>query len=150
MKQQDHIYELTRYFSKRNDVAMAFLFGSYAKGQACTESDADIAVYFTSPSRGSALKDDVEFASEDEVWVAIEKIVGREVDLLILNRAAPLVAYTAMKGIPLIIKDRNLYLSFFSQTMNEALDFQQFIESWWQWKRRRRHGTPARRQGPID
>jgi predicted nucleotidyltransferase len=37
---------LKEYFEKREDILMAFLFGSYAKAISHRESDVDIAVYF--------------------------------------------------------------------------------------------------------
>jgi len=41
---------LKDYFEKRDDVLMAFLFGSYAKSMPHIESDIDIAVYFRTKS----------------------------------------------------------------------------------------------------
>lgn len=40
------IQALKEYFTKRDDVVMAFLFGSRAKGYARITSDWDIAIYF--------------------------------------------------------------------------------------------------------
>lgn len=37
---------LKEYFSQRNDIAVAFLYGSQAKGKTNKSSDVDIAVYF--------------------------------------------------------------------------------------------------------
>jgi len=46
-KMQNKIVEKLRdYFEKRDEILMAFLFGSWAKGQEGVESDMDIAVYF--------------------------------------------------------------------------------------------------------
>ncbi|MFH0799900.1 MAG: nucleotidyltransferase domain-containing protein [Pseudomonadota bacterium] len=138
--QPEIVQKLSDYFSGRGDVVMAFLFGSFAKGNACAESDADVAVYFA-PVAGRP--DDAESASEDEVWRDVERIVGREADLLVLNRAAPIVAFGAIRGIPLAIKDRDVYMSFLLRTMTDALDFQEFIESWWRLKRGREYGASS-------
>lgn len=138
----DIIRRFSEYFAGRDDVTMAFLFGSWARGNVCVESDMDVAVYFKSSREASG---DEEFASEDEVWGDIERICGREVDLLILNRAAPFVAFSAVRGIPLVIKDRNLYISFLFNAMTEALDYQEFVESWWRMKRGRANAASSGR-----
>ncbi|MFQ5750398.1 MAG: nucleotidyltransferase domain-containing protein, partial [bacterium] len=41
-----NINKLQKYFSTRQDIAFAFLFGSQANGQTHKLSDVDIAVYF--------------------------------------------------------------------------------------------------------
>ena len=45
LKNQELLEILKEYFEKRDDVLMAFLFGSYAKATTHKESDVDIAVY---------------------------------------------------------------------------------------------------------
>ena len=42
----EKVAQLKKYFETREDILMAFLFGSYAKGQTHSHSDIDIAVYF--------------------------------------------------------------------------------------------------------
>ena len=64
-------------FETREDVITAFLFGSQAKGYARAASDWDIAVYIRKENR----------EREHAIWKDIEDIVGREVDLVVLNRA---------------------------------------------------------------
>ncbi|MBI3442992.1 MAG: nucleotidyltransferase domain-containing protein [Candidatus Sungbacteria bacterium] len=43
--QEEKINKLREYFEGRDDVVMAFLFGSQAKGYARPESDWDIGVF---------------------------------------------------------------------------------------------------------
>jgi len=43
---EEKIKALKDYFARRNDVSMAFVFGSRAKNSAVKISDWDIAVYF--------------------------------------------------------------------------------------------------------
>ena len=45
-EQEERIKQLKTYFENRDDIVMAFLFGSQAKGRAHQGSDWDIAVYF--------------------------------------------------------------------------------------------------------
>lgn len=123
---------LKDYFSKKEDVSMAFLFGSWSRGTVHSESDMDIAVYF------SRTLDDVE---ESAIWSDVEKITGMNVDFIVLNRAFPLIADSALKGMPIIIKDKNTYLKFFLKTVSEAIDYRAFVESYWVLKQRRLHGS---------
>lgn len=131
--------KLREYFLKREDVTMAFLFGSWSKGSACEESDVDIAVYFRSDANGLWPEDEKEFPCEAEIWADMEKILGKEADLLVLNRAFPTVADSAIRGVPIIIKDRNTYINFLVRIVSEAIDMREWVESYWEYKKRRRN-----------
>src|SRR3989344_5092701 len=84
--------KLKKYFSERDDILMAFLFGSQAKGLARSESDIDIAIYLKTQSG------DMDFESEDEIWLDLERILGKKVDLVILNREPAGVAFAAINS----------------------------------------------------
>ncbi|MDI6793268.1 MAG: nucleotidyltransferase domain-containing protein [bacterium] len=136
------VTKLKGYFEERDDVIMAFLFGSWAKGAGGIDSDMDIAVYFK-PRKGVLEWEDTDayYDSEDSIWLEIEGIVQREVDLLVLNRAAATVAESALKGIPIVAKDRFLYMDFLLRITSEAIDFREWVEGYWQLKERRRYGA---------
>lgn len=136
------VMKLRKYLEKRNEVIMAFLFGSWAKGEAGIDSDMDIAVYFK-PKTGVLEWEDSKayYESEDFIWLEIERIVQREVDLLILNRAAATVAESALRGIPIIIKDRHIYMDFLLRITSEAIDFRGWVEGYWNLKESRRYGA---------
>ena len=51
--------KLTKYFEHNEKVIMAFLYGSYARGQALADSDVDIAVF---------MKGDYTSQAVDQVW----------------------------------------------------------------------------------
>ncbi|MBI3442814.1 MAG: nucleotidyltransferase domain-containing protein [Candidatus Sungbacteria bacterium] len=103
---------------------MAFLFGSQAKGYARVTSDWDIGVYFNPSSPHKLeLEEDRDYPAEHEIWGAVEKIVHAEVDLLVLNRAPASVADTAIRGVPLAVKDTRLWLEFLLRVTSEAIDF---------------------------
>ena len=136
MIKADKIVEkLKNYFDKRDDISMAFLFGSWAKNRECVDSDVDIAIYFN--PRGRALEwEETDFYNDNErsIWLDIENIIEKEVDLLVLNRATPTIADTALRGIPVIIKNRNIYLDFLVRITSEAIDFREWIEHYWNFK----------------
>ena len=119
---------LAEYFSGRDAVVMAFLFGSTAKAMTHAESDMDIAVYFN-----RSMSDE----EESEIWADIERIAGVNVDFIVLNRAFPLIADSAMKGMPIIVKNREVYLRFLLRTISEAIDYRTLLESYWRLKQRR-------------
>ncbi len=111
--QNQKIQALKEYFMQRDDVVMAFLFGSQAKGYARVTSDWDIGVYFQN--------EDENRVQEQQIWAAVEHIVERNVDLVVLNRAPAPIAWSVIReGIPLAILDRNTYLRVLLKTSHEA------------------------------
>lgn len=118
---------------------MAFLFGSHAKGQPISESDVDIAIYFVPKDREIEWEEDKDYKEEDALWLDIEKIVGCNTDLVVLNRAPSGLASEILRtGTPIIIKDRNLYWRFFSLVGSAAEDFREIIKDWWAIRERSR------------
>ena len=116
----EKIEKLKRYFEEKENVLLAFIFGSSARGVEGEDSDLDIGVY---------LKNRTE---EDEIWREISKIVEREIDLVVLNDApATLVSNAFKTGIPFVIKDRKLYWNLYLAKSLEAEDFLEFAESYW-------------------
>jgi predicted nucleotidyltransferase len=120
--------ELKEYFNKRKDIAFAFLYGSYATGKASKLSDVDIAVYFY-PQRKHPVEyeEEIFYAGENEVWGDLQRILKKEVEVLVLNRACAGVAASAIRGIPLAINDWGLYLDFMETITDIADDFMELI-----------------------
>lgn len=126
------IQTLKDYFEKVDAVLIAFLFGSYAKSIPHRESDVDIAVYFKPKSNHMEWEEfDIKYAEEDEIWLDIERLLKRNVDLLVLNRARSSMASSAINGVPIIIKNRGLYLDFMLRVSQEAEDFRETVEDYW-------------------
>jgi hypothetical protein len=73
----------------------------------------------------------------------MERMTGREVDLIVLNDAAPTIAASALQGIPVVIKDRRLYLDFLLRVSGEAADYREWVESFWTIKQGYIHETSA-------
>ena len=118
---------LRAYFEKRDDVAFAFLFGSSVTGRVRSEGDVDIAVYFR-PEHG------VEWELSGKRWKAearialdLERLLKKEIDLVVLNRArATLADEIIRKGTPIIIKDTGLLLDFLCIVSDEA----EYVREW--------------------
>lgn len=126
---EDLLFRLKKYFEKRDDVTFAFLFGSAAGGHTTPISDVDIAVYFC-PEKRTPLEYEkrIYYKDEDRVWADMERIVGKEVDLLVLNRSPATIASSVIRGVPIIIKDFGLYLDFMEIIISEAIDFRELLK----------------------
>lgn len=119
---------LNQYFENRNDIAFAFLYGSQAHGYATRLSDVDIAVYFYPRERRPIeYESENNYDGEDEIWGDLERFLKKEVELLVLNRAAATVAASAIRGIPLAMNDWGLYLDFMLVITDVAIDFTELI-----------------------
>ena len=119
---------LKQYFESRREVAFAFLFGSEAKGTATSLSDVDIAVYFYPAKRYPIeYEEEVFYDSENAIWGGLEKLLKREVELLVLNRVSATVAASAIRGIPLAINDWGLYLDFMEVVTGVAEDYREMV-----------------------
>lgn len=111
---------LKRYCHKEENIILAFIFGSAARGFECPNSDLDIGVY---------LKDK---NVEDRVWREISKITNQDVDLILLNNApATLLSNIFKTGILLTKKDKRLYWDLYLRQTLEAEDFYEFIRDYW-------------------
>lgn len=126
--------KLKEYFEKRGDVVMAFVFGSQAKGRAHAGSDWDIAVYFKPEVEWVEWEEqNREYPEEDRVWGDCMDILKTDnVDLIVLNRAPASIADSAIRGIPLVIKDRGLWLDFMLIITRQAEDFREFVRDYYE------------------
>ncbi len=139
---QSKIKKLKKYFESREEILMAFVFGSQAKDVAVEVSDWDIAVYFK-PKQDDHLdvrfhgeveweEQGREYPEEDKVWGDLIDILQTDnVDLVILNRIPANIAVSAIKGQPLVIKDYRLYLEFMLLITKEAEDYYDFVQDYY-------------------
>jgi len=111
------IRQLTDFFYKQTMVEMAFLFGSEAKGKAISESDVDIAVWFREPY-------DDKLA--EKLWQEIERLINRNVDLITLNSCRPTIAWAAMRGARLLIRNYKFFIKQLLISSDEAEWLQEF------------------------
>ena len=81
--------QLKIYFQSLENISFAFLFGSCASGRTFKESDVDIAIYF---------KEEYSFERVKKIWSDLEDLLKKDIDLIILNTAPPLIGYSAIRG----------------------------------------------------
>ena len=122
--------DLKQYFSERDDIAFAFLFGSAAQGKIRRDGDIDIAVYFW-PEKGLEWENvGKRYAGENRIALDLERLLKKEVDLVVLNRAKAIVADGAIRrGKPIVVKDRGLFLEFLCLISDEAEQVRDRIEA---------------------
>lgn len=126
---------LKQYFDSREDVLMAFVFGSFIKGREHEGSDVDIAIYLKPERNRLEIEEPVYYKSEDEIWGDLEHILKKEVDLIILNRAPVNICDMAVReGRQLVIKNRNIFLRYMVAVSSLAVEYREFVKSYWKLK----------------
>ena len=106
---------ITSTIMPNQNVAFAFLFGSWITGRQRPGSDLDLAIYYRSPPAGFAV---LETRNE------LSNRVGMEVDLVILNTASAFLRHQVMKtGTRLVLNDLRAYRRFREQTI---YDYQEY------------------------
>lgn len=111
IEREEKIEKLKMWFETQKDIVLAFLFGSQAKGYARPISDWDVGIFLVQESK----------EREQKIWKELERIVGAEVDLVVLNRAPAKVAWPIVgTGITLTLKDHDVYMKEVRRLSEEA------------------------------
>ena len=123
---------LKDYFERRKDIAFAYLFGSAARGKVRKEGDIDIAIYFY-PDKDIEWEDfGKTYKGENSIGLDLERLLKKEVDLVVLNRAKAVYADEIVrKGKPIIIKDRGILMDFFCIISDEAEYVREGLETYY-------------------
>lgn len=119
------INSLQQLFKGKGWIKLAFLFGSQSKGRAGAESDFDIGIW---PEGDNPQKYEKDI---NRLWLELERQLKKPVDLVTLPNAAPTIAWQALKGTPLSIKDERFYINKMLEVSSEAEDFQEFVMDVW-------------------
>ena len=121
----EHKQSLAAYFAALEDVALAYLFGSHARGQAGPLSDVDVAVLLAGrPDDGRCF--DMRL---DIIGGLMDILRTGDVDVAILNRTPLALRYRVLRdGVLLFCRDRQAMIEFYVRTMNEYLDFVPVID----------------------
>ena len=101
-------------------IIFAYIFGSYAKGKMRANSDIDIAVY---------LDQEIDTETYLEIKMLLSDICEREVDLIILNDAPPLLKYQVYKNnILLFTRNKSIETHYKVKTLFEYNDFKRYLD----------------------
>jgi uncharacterized protein len=103
-------------------VAAVYLFGSTARGTARSRSDVDLGILFTETPAADLN------AQPYDLEAAIERLVGRPVGAIVLNRAPVDLRTRVLRDGRLIVeRDRSLRIAFEVRTRNEAFDLEPIL-----------------------
>ncbi|MBI2897431.1 MAG: nucleotidyltransferase domain-containing protein [Deltaproteobacteria bacterium] len=118
--------ELARALEPHPAVAVAYLFGSVARGEARPGSDLDVGIVFT--RRGETARD--HLALIGELAARIEGLGGlRDVDLVVLESQGPIFCHRVIsEGVLVYERDPERRVDFESDTIVRALDFRPTYE----------------------
>jgi len=99
---------LLEYLASQPDVVAAYVFGSVAQGRARPQSDVDIAVLLSAD-----LDEETRFDRRLRLGWEVERLIGRQTDLVVLNDAPPLLQHQVLKHGRLIFeRDRAARVEF--------------------------------------
>jgi len=118
--------EALREAVAREEVSLAFLFGSYASGTAGPLSDLDVAVSFAdgvSPDRRRRLT--------TELLAAIQEATGMDaIDLVDVEAVGPALGYEAVAKGTLLYGDRREAIALEARLLSRRLDFEPIAREW--------------------
>jgi len=116
--------ELTEYFSSKDSVILAYLFGSTVRGDAGRLSDVDIGVLLDEkiPKKD---RFDLELKLMGEITILIKK---NKIDLIILNEAPLLLAYNIIKSGIILKSDETDRVKFETKILSMYMDERYYIK----------------------
>ena len=116
---------LERYFASLDEVVLAYLFGSHARGQTWAHSDVDVAILL----EGCPDDDHCLDVRMDIIGGLTDLLETDDVDVLILNQAPSTLRYAVLRdGVLLFCRDHQSMIEFRVQTVNEYLDFKPILK----------------------
>ncbi len=83
---------MAEHLARQPDVVVSYLFGSVARGRAHKLSDVDVAVLFDERVKGEECVE-----RQLQLMADLEVHANREVQVVVLNRASPLLQYQAVR-----------------------------------------------------
>ena len=110
--------KLRAFFSSQKDVALAYLFGSEAAGRAGPLSDVDVGVVLEESFPPAEF-----LVRRLELIRELGRLLEREVDVVVLNEATPLLAHRAIaRGNRVFSRDETFRVRFETTRVTEYLD----------------------------
>lgn len=102
------------------DIVFAYIFGSYVQGKMRADSDIDIAIY---------LEKKIDIDTYLEIKAYLSETFKREIDLIILNNATPLLKYEIYKNnILLFARDKSIETNYKVKTLFEYSDMKKYLD----------------------
>ena len=114
---------LRNYFSKRQEILLAYLFGSEATKRKHKLSDFDIAIY-SDPNQMRELNTKEPYGYQVAVLSDLIGLLKRnDIDLVILNRATPLLSYEVVRrGQIIFCRNMNFRIEYEIHVFKKYVD----------------------------
>jgi len=116
--------ELTEYFSRKDSVILAYLFGSTVRGDAGRLSDVDIGVLMDE-NLSKIDQFELELKLMGEIAALIEK---NKIDIVVLNEAPLLLAYNIIKDGIILKSNEKERVKFETKILSMYLDEKYYIK----------------------
>jgi len=116
--------ELTEYFSSKDSVILAYLFGSTVRGDAGRLSDVDVGV-LVDENLSKKESFELELKLMCEIAVLINK---KKIDLVVLNEAPLLLAYNIIKDGIILKSSETERVRFETKILSMYLDEKYYIK----------------------
>jgi len=120
--------KLKNYFSAIPEILCVYLFGSTAKDKDSIHSDVDIAILYDGSVAPTEYTD-----RRVALSVELNPLLGKNVDIVILNRASPYLKFQALReGIAVYESPTRKNRSFEARSIIEYFDFlpiKRFLEA---------------------
>lgn len=124
--------ELRDFFAREaRGEAAAYLFGSVARGEATADSDVDVAILFANepPPTLDGLGLELE--------AALERLLRRPVELLVLNRASAVIVHRVLRDSRLVSnRDPSARVRFEVAKRAQYFDLQPILRRYWKLEER--------------
>lgn len=132
LRNKDILKKLKSFFegaAAHYGIGMAFLYGSWARGNPHDDSDMDVAILFDS----DALNKKKIFNRITDFSTNLSHLLDKEVNILVITRdfESPMIQYNAIVlGIPIFIKEFDRYKSLRMEAIFQMEDFSIFGRGW--------------------
>ena len=116
--------KIRKTLEKERNILFAYIFGSYARGEARENSDIDIAIYV------KRVPKDI-FKYESKIASKIEKEIKKQVEVRVLNKLPSLLQSRIMKEGKLVFsKNEKERIKFETFAMSNYLDFSYLMKEY--------------------
>lgn len=116
-KRQKLIESLKTYFSKKKNVAFAYIHGSFAEGEPFR--DIDVALYLNNPGKDITIESNFSYE--------LSRITGYPVEVNIINRAPVAFQLSVLKkGILVVSKSEDTRADFIEDVSRRYREFSHF------------------------
>ena len=119
MLDDKELEKISNVFKKESALLAVYLFGSYASGNPHRYSDVDMAVLFDKTTNPEDYTD-----KQIDLAVSLGRLLGREADVVVLNRAGSFLKYIVLKnGLRVYERPDRSERGFEARAIVEYFDF---------------------------